>query len=375
MSETGGWLTGCGGGGGDGDENGAKGDGLTTGGSGSLSAYYTEYLDVLCQRAARCAPAGGSVGQAACDRARAEFETTMGPHLQAAVDTGSLIFHEADARVCLDQMKTSPCERRAAGRRDLRAVFTGTLYPSSPCTLPMECAEGLYCDLDTTCPGTCIERLAPGAACTTSAACPAPQTCFEGKCTAPARHEQRCGGAGRRPCEASLFCVRDEERGGRPGLRRPHPRASAVPSPRSAWARVNAATRSSAPSVRARWSVSSMPSRTTAPSYGCVPRVGESAACTYAFPDPCPPGHFCDETNFGGGDVDGRCRPLPVEGEACAVTVLYPNRACSGDLVCVFGKGCQPPRHLDDTCGDDDECASGRCVDGACAASDLCAER
>jgi hypothetical protein len=139
----------------------AAGD-LHTGGTNSLSAFASAYVDAVCARAARCDPAGATVGQAACDRARAEFESSSFPLLQAAVDAETVAFREPDADVCVNLLKTATCEDSLLVDATCRAVFAGTLFPGSDCTLAAECSEGLFCDLESTCPGTCKERLGPG---------------------------------------------------------------------------------------------------------------------------------------------------------------------------------------------------------------------
>lgn len=337
---------------------------LYTGGSNSLSAFATEYVDASCARARRCDPAGATVGQAACDRARAEFESTSFPLLQAAVDAETVAFRPSDADVCVNLLKTATCEDSVLVDASCRAVFAGTLYPGSDCTLAAECSEGLYCDLETVCPGTCKERLGPGSACTSTLACPAPQTCFEGRCTAPALKGQSCV-RGTRPCDPGLFCITDIP-GGMEGVCRDRTEITV--------GKGEPCNPETGPFCQGELVCQFDGFELDMPKFGCVPRVGPTAACTYAFPDPCPEGTFCDETNFAGGDVDGRCRPLPTQGENCALSVLYPNRACAGDLVCRSGKGCQPPVHLGEGCAADDACASKRCVDGVCVPQDACTQ-
>jgi hypothetical protein len=95
----------------------------------------------------------------------------------------------------------------------------------------------------------------------------------------------------------------------------------------------------------------------------CVPEVPAGEYCPY--PNACDASSMC---------IGGTCRALPAHGETCLNAVPGAGGFCRSHDACdVATLTCGPGLGNGATCttGDPGKCASGLCVDGACAATDF----
>ena len=89
--------------------------------------------------------------------------------LLAAVDAGRVIFDATRAGACL--ARTTVC---GSTYDACTGVFRGTGAENSSCATSPECTPGLYCDLNTSCPGICRPQQSAGATVSTLLACSTP---------------------------------------------------------------------------------------------------------------------------------------------------------------------------------------------------------
>jgi hypothetical protein len=113
------------------------------------------------------------------------------------------------------------------------------------------------------------------------------------------------------------------------------------------------------------------------PTFECQTATDSGAACTLSFPDHCPDGEWCAGLDPDGGDIDGTCRPIPGDGEACANYLGDPE--CEAGLACDHetdptNPTCTTVESIGGNCNSDAGCYSGVCDYGSCVEPDKCVE-
>jgi len=192
----------------------------------AIEDFCSRYHRALCLRERACARFG--------DRPTpyddcAIWSGIMAPACEA--DWGTLAttdetrYSPADAGRCIACLETLSCWHLAAaesGRVDcLQQAFQGTGAAGAACHDDLGCQRGLVCDLETGCPGTCVEDdrprrdLAEGATCGGGAGtCGLGLYCNDGgdgqgTCAPWRREDQTCGG-GHGECKAyELWCRKE----------------------------------------------------------------------------------------------------------------------------------------------------------------------
>lgn len=210
----GGSATGGGGGGGGSATGGGGGSatggggGITGGGSGggsgsSFETWCGTYVNTICDVAARC---GLYSSASIC---RSSVGTSLTCATTPALRDGRTAFDSSIAASCRSQLSTAAC--------DAVDVFTacapalhGTVALNGACYGANECANNLYCDSGSTCPGVCLASVAIGQSTTGGASCVTGAVSYNSVCVAPTPVGQSCAPTGGsnsdRPCVASAFC-------------------------------------------------------------------------------------------------------------------------------------------------------------------------
>ncbi|MEC7524755.1 MAG: hypothetical protein VYE22_33050 [Myxococcota bacterium] len=327
-----------------------------------------ETAAVYCDAVDSCAgDFAGSLGGSSCrTNFTATFENGAVQLWQAAIDRGTVTYDAAATRACLDASQANGCNLfNVATPEACRDILVGTLEPGSACSFSEECAGDAYCD-GASCPataGTCSARKASGAECDGTDECVTGLVCEGGTCqTSSSRPGGPCDGPDAIACPLGEICVDgDEETVG-----------TCTPL-----AEVQtAALGESCDPQTGTFCVSGLSCAVVGAGVGgaefqCNARVGAGEACNVGFPSMCPQGQYCDANPFM-GMFDGNCAPLPSDGQACAGSL---EGNCAAGLVCVTGEAentCVQPRANGAACEVSQECYSGRCESGVCAAPELC---
>lgn len=279
------------------------------------------------------------------------LEDSFAGRAQGSIASGTVIYHGELVNDCVTSFEGSGCgvEALEAGCSD---VFEGTVALGGNCGWDEECVDG-YCSMtDGTCPGTCAARVAAGATCADNAACPAGFGCSGGNCVALATEGQACGGSGVGCAGIDLNCTEGGSGGG--------------------ICRTWASLLSGAVGESCSLSTGDYCDPDLAcvfagvvegmATFTCAARVARGAACSVGFPNPCPDDQSCSVVE----GTMGTCTDLPSAGEDCTGT-------CRGTLRCVSyedeSRVCVEAGRLGAVCTVGQECVSGNCRDGTCAAS------
>jgi hypothetical protein len=274
------------------------------------------------------------------------------PALQAAVRAGTIEYHPSAVQGCFDEVAGSGCDFPVSNHSvACEAALTGTLPEGGDCTVDDECEGDLQCEISGACPGSCRPRAAAGGPCAESSDCADGLVCPDagGNCAAPVAEGLACSDA--LPCALPALCL-----GG-------------------TCVDLAAAKTGSEGDVCSlvTWELcaeGSYCSLTDATGGTCTgERALSGGDCVLTLPDQCPSDEFCDTT----AGPPAQCRPLPVDGAACA-----PERfgsRCAVEHVCVAvgaDELCRAMQRNGGSCSVDDECYSKHCAAGACASPDAC---
>lgn len=134
------------------------------GGGGPLTANGLPgaYINTICNTLVRC----GIVSDVATCRGL-DFEEEIDPELLVAVENGTVLFDESEARLCLASLAGATCTQDAleadSGHCDL--VFSGTVAAGGACAINAQCISQqcsmTSCPVEGCCIGTCVGDTAP----------------------------------------------------------------------------------------------------------------------------------------------------------------------------------------------------------------------
>jgi len=216
--------------------------------------------------------------------------------------------------------------------------------PGGLCHYDEQCLDG-YCDTSSSCPGTCLARVAAGATCTTRGQCRAGLTCSGLVCQPLSGDGEPCGFG----CLDGLFCA-----GGSCDAPRPEGAACTLDFHCERGLDCSSGV--------------------------CSQLPAEGEACR---PSPSP---YC---RAGLRCVAGTCRVPNDDGEPCSdtlecqrgsrcvegtcSTILMPGAPCESSAHCALGLSCRDGRCLSapdvgETCFAGDACLRGECNGSSCAA-------
>ena len=147
---------------GNGSGNTGGGSGSTGGGSGTTgggSGTVTTYADFCA--AAMSAYYGYNVR---CGTYSADYAQSILAQTNCTVPdgftAGRMQFNATGAQACIDQFNATACNQYPPS--GCTGAFTGLVAMGGNCFTTSECAGNAWCDLRSTCPGTCAARVADG---------------------------------------------------------------------------------------------------------------------------------------------------------------------------------------------------------------------
>jgi hypothetical protein len=331
-----------------------------------LSEVPAELATTLCDVTAKCLGPIADVylaGQSCMDKQLTELQEGGFSLLQGAVDDHRVTYDGSKVAGCLDAVEKAGCgvfSNRIGTLCD--GVFTGTVASGGDCTLDEECKKDLFCQVGSTCPGKCTPLLAAGGDCKKSDSCKDGLICSDTSktCIAPGAEGDTCGGTSGKECPANLVCVGATAT-----------QTGTCKTIDSVFAASDGASCDPTNAVFCkadlRCSLASVDQAGKA-AWKCE-KPATSQTCHLGYPETCPFGQFCRlETT---GSVDGTCKPLPGDGEACGGTSAADTNKdkCAATALCVSGT-CKAIQHLGGSCASDDECIGKLCKGGKCVPSE-----
>jgi hypothetical protein len=128
------------------------------------AAAFCRKLFTCCDAAERPSTPAGSGDEAAC---RTSYQATIASQfgdLQAAVESGILVYSGVKARACFDGLVALPCTEWGGDEAleripDCLQMVSGTIAPGGACIEGRECADG-FCE-----GGTCVRNARVGESC------------------------------------------------------------------------------------------------------------------------------------------------------------------------------------------------------------------
>ena len=199
----GGTSTGGGGGSSTGGGGGSSTGGGSGGGSGStFETWCASYVNSICDVAGRC---GLYSSASVC---RSSVGASLACATTPAMRDGRTVFDSSLAATCLNQLNTAACDAVDIVTGCAPALH-GAVALNGACYGSNECANNLFCDTSTTCPGLCHAAGALGQPPTAGSTCVTGAVAYNSVCVAPTPVGQSCAPAGSssdRPCVAGAFC-------------------------------------------------------------------------------------------------------------------------------------------------------------------------
>lgn len=321
--------------------------------------YCAAWAPTECAFAERCEPAtraaldeNGGCNAGMTVRCNERYATYL-----AGIEAGRTTYDGYLARGCLSERGNRGCddeEPAVCGR-----VFGGGVKQGQPCTIDLECADGLFCSGGPESCGVCVDRAGAGGPCWSDSSCEASTRCVDGNCTPVLNAGAPCFGK-ESLCSSSTFCPIVP-----PGI--PFPpeyqglitcqniaRAGATCEPLFGFIQVPCAT--------------GLTCLATDGGHLCFDPAGEGEACdAMGRTAPTCAGQgvrtYCDA-------VSHLCTTIRVvgSGEACGSSAV-----CNEASQCVNGTCAERPREGDacTSSGTEDPCFESHCVDGNCRAPGL----
>jgi hypothetical protein len=334
-----------------------------------------QYAAAFCDPIGECTEGAGGRGLFFGLECEAFFAGTVRnttvPGWTTVLERGTVGYDEGMAAACLDGVRGLGCDAFiGAPPPECDEIFTGTVEEGGPCSLSEECAGDAWCE-GADCPGspgTCTARKGSGAECGGDEECTTGLVCEGGTCGSPeSRSGGACGAGSDLTCPLDEICVGADAETMTPGTCTPRSevQTGALGEPCDALDRSALCQ----PDLRCALTGGGMAGL----QFECVEPVSAGAPCHIASPSMCPEDQYCDAEPLM-GVFEGTCVPLPTEGMACATSL---DGSCAAGLRCARdGEGdgtCVRVKDNGAACALDDECFSGRCVSGTCAAPELCA--
>ncbi len=337
-----------------------------------FSELPAQYAGALCKRVDRCfgALAKAALGDEVCVE---YFGKVLGQSVFSSLgdlDPDRFVYHPARGPACISAIENADCDVLFPSVAECDSALEGFVADGGECAHPVECAAGLYCDVSAgTCPGTCLPRLTAGELCETGVCAKGLQceAVTEGanvveKCLAPVSASASCGDE-HPSCRVDMFCLGEL---GNPKQCYPIGGLFTVGEDLGCNWREGPLC---GPGLHcALTGLANLDGK-------CVAPAAANAECSFALPDMCPSGQYCDAIP----GFPGSCVPLPVAGEACTQYALKAlckkGHRCldRGETPAVEPGTCFGIVGLTDACNQDAVCYSGRCDDNSCVPPNFCA--
>ncbi len=139
-------------------------------------------------------------------------------NIEQSIKDGTISYVPEEAPACVQAFKNLTCDQVSIEFPSAcKAALSGLKQTNQPCKHSLECADGLYCNLNQ-CPGSvCKPYVLAGATCTDVDVCEAGTSCFQGKCTALGKQGAPCGGGVENDCVVGLLCIGADASASQPG--------------------------------------------------------------------------------------------------------------------------------------------------------------
>ena len=297
-------------------------------------------------------------------------QQTVAP-IQTSVEQGTLTYDPLAGAACFATLvegttKMPPdCSDFNAIIEDCKIAFTGLAALDGACNHRFECDKGLFCDLESGCPGTCRRFAEAGATCLDGNDCDPLQGLYCRKVRDPDAGTTDAGAAMTGTCSEYLAlgaaCAANDDQ--------------CVPG---AFCIGGTCRRVSnvftLPEGERCYTSGFLCDEGLACEFGGIPFLSDGTcvaerpspeACTLALPGACTKGNYCSASGFS---FSGTCLAAPVENQACASATEQNaglSAPCAATLACVNGL-CKPMRDLGQACEAHNQCYSGACFDAVC---------
>ena len=298
-------------------------------------------------------------------RVQAQFEDAISA-LEASIEAGRTTYDGTRIEACLAAVRAAGCNVGEAFESDVcRSAIDGKVETGGECAFDHECSGDAYCKSSSACPGTCAAAEAVGGNCETNDQCSVGLYCASDtkRCYQPPAAGDLCGGSEATECAPGLFCAGAND-SGKAGNCRALSEVlvkadGEACNPDAGELCVSGLT----------CTLDTFDPATSAIAWKCAARAASGAACKAGFPEHCPNGEFCE---LAQDSLDGTCRALPEDGEACAVPPFGQTPTlCAPYTRCESGT-CRSLASIGAACQDDAICHSEHCLAGTCQAAGAC---
>lgn len=284
-------------------------------------------------------------------RVTAELLATEFHYIDAALDSGHVLYDPRELPACLEGVRDLGCDVLADSFPEpCVQVLAGNVPAGGECLVSAECQGTAFCAGAESgqCPSTCAELLGEGDACSADNECGDQLLCLGGECARLSLQGEACGAQSGRACALGYSCMGSTD-------------TQSGECVENAMVQVGDEDDVCEPGGSlCKDGLSCV--FDGASGFHCKPYVAADAACHLGLPGQCPVDQYCDAESV---TDEGTCRPLPGAGDACVLTGL-----CAPGLACVIeGQDpvCRTIRDNGGTCSADEACRSGNCVAGNCA--------
>jgi hypothetical protein len=333
----------------------------------AASAWCESWAGATCALWAKCPLAASGQAMDGC-AARLTLQCQGGAALGKALQAKALAFDPDQAKICLEGQQKLQCVALYQGLVDAgqaavpacAKVWKGLVSAGGSCVLGGECQAGTRCVFGAACPGKCAAWSPVGGACSDDQPCdPESASCTAGKCAAlPNKAGQSCPAG---LCAAPLYCGGD----GKCAAFALETAACGAGGP-VCWPSLGCwAAQGQAGTCKIRGGAGS-PCLSQA---NCAVQAdGAVLVCIAGSCQPAPgPGKPCFDWQCQGGWCDSQALPptcvaWPAPGKAC------PQGWCGPGAVCLAGV-CQAQLEVAKPCSAPQQCQSGQCWAGKCAAA------
>jgi hypothetical protein len=328
--------------GGDAGQGGAPDEGI------GLDAAPAALAAAVCDQITTCVGSAAMNVIFADEKCAVATEQRIANTIVAAIDRsereGAIDYDGSSLPDCIEDYSNLACEDVSVRFPEgCKEAIKGLSGEGATCAHALECEPELYCDLSSC---ACKQLAADGDACLASDECAAGLACFMGACAPLGAEGEACEGGVAPACLTGLVCVNADAMAMLAGR--------CFPTENLFIASEGQACNFGDPPTLCREGLS-CPFRLLFPT--CVATAEPGGACELALPDMCPEGEYCSS---------GICTPAPGPGEPCA-TGLVAKRNCAAYARCVSGT-CRLLGDNGNTCVSAEECWSGVCTAGKCAA-------
>ncbi len=319
----------------------------------SIDDFSKGIAQVYCEALMQCNPQpeldarstyGGFSAQCHLEWENRFREETMAG-MDDAIAAGTFAYNGTSAEACLEKIRSLGCRMfDVSVFETCTTTFVGK--SEGACSASYECPTGQRCEVENSCPGSCVPLSQDGQPCRNAGDCAGGLFCSEKSATCEPLSDkgEPCDpGAGEFQCVEGSYC-KDK---------------TCVP-----FEKLYTGKEGDACSETARCA-DGLSCTLDVDGNVCKKLAKPGGECLAGFPSHCPKGHFCTAA-LGLGVPVGKCEPLRKEGKACART-----SDCEQSLTCAEGL-CRKLSPVGGACDSNADCWSNTCSGKKCAPKDPC---